>query len=196
MEDLKVGTRVRAIIGEFPGLPVPVGALGTITKSDGTSIPYEVRFDNHGISWLRRDQVEAVDAPEADRGNRSLFQKGDRVRIKSREWYEANKDSEGVVRRPGVAAFVPGMMELCDRTFTIKSVNPTHSGSVYYELEGVSQWNFSGYMLKPAQEHRPDSISMKGVIDRITGCFGRDEKTFGDMPLINESKLLTNIKLD
>lgn len=195
MEDLKVGTLVRAIHGESPGLPVPAGALGTIIASDGASIPYEVRFDSLGTYWLRRDQVEALDVPEADRGNRSQFQKGDRVRVKSREWYEANKDSEGIVRRPGEAAFVPGMMELCDRTFTIKSVNPIHSGSVYYELEGVSQWNFAGYMLEPAQE-RHTSYLTDGVIDRITRCFGRSEKTFGDMPLINENQLLTSIKLD
>lgn len=161
-------------------------------------MPYNVVFDNGRTKWATRDQVKAVDSPEADRGNRSLLQKGDRVRVKSRGWYEANKDAEGIVRRPGEASFVPGMMGLCGHTFTIESVNPTHRGAIRYQFEGISEWTFADYMLEPAQEHlhlHSPTLSAD-IIDRTTRCFDRDEKTFGDMPLINENQLLTNIKLD
>ena len=48
---------------------------------------------------------------------------GDKVKIKSREWYEKWKDSEGDVSFSGTGCcFVPNMANLCGRIFSVDSV--------------------------------------------------------------------------
>lgn len=48
---------------------------------------------------------------------------GDKVKIKSREWYEKWKDSEGDVSFSGSGCcFVPNMANLCGRIFSVDSV--------------------------------------------------------------------------
>lgn len=57
---------------------------------------------------------------------------GDKVKIKSREWYEKWKDSEGDVSFSGNGCcFVPNMADLCGRIFSVDSVINFIDGNRY-----------------------------------------------------------------
>lgn len=58
------------------------------------------------------------------------YKVGDKVRIKSFDWYEKNKDADGDVRSETVS-FLPEMISLCGQVVTIQAVVDNH----YYYLE-------------------------------------------------------------
>ena len=85
------------------------------------------------------------------------YKVGDRVIVKSLDWYNNNKDSVGVVRVP--CAFTRKMSECCGRIFTIQSVN-----SSFYCMEGVA-YMWSDEMLEGLAEEAHVFFLTKDVKD-------------------------------
>lgn len=64
------------------------------------------------------------------------YKVGDRVVVKSLEWYNNNKDSLGIVNVP--QAFVFGMSQYCGKVLTIREVYPD---CCYYVEEAAFAWS-------------------------------------------------------
>ena len=60
------------------------------------------------------------------------YKVGDKVKIKSLEWYNANKNSEGVVNFHNLLFFDELMSEFCGKVVTIDAYIPRGN---YYEIE-------------------------------------------------------------
>lgn len=67
------------------------------------------------------------------------YRKGDRVKIKSLEWYNANKNSEGAVLFNGLRIFDEDMSKFCGKVVTIEAYNGRwHS----YDIKEDGKVNF------------------------------------------------------
>lgn len=66
------------------------------------------------------------------------YKKGDLVRVKSREWYDAHKDIDGYVDR-----FVPPMARFCGKIATVTTVSDDS-----YTLDLSDGWLFTDDMLE------------------------------------------------
>lgn len=63
------------------------------------------------------------------------YKVGDRVRIKSLDWYNTNKDKHGFVDF-STSVFVPGMSQFCGKIVTIEDVFEEEDDVVYC-MEGI-----------------------------------------------------------
>lgn len=83
------------------------------------------------------------------------YKVGDKVRIKSLDWYNANKNSEGAIIFPDFNIFDESMSELCGKVVTIEYCNARHN---YYDIEEdgkVNYWvddMFEGLAIEEPQE--------------------------------------------
>lgn len=69
---------------------------------------------------------------------------GDKVKIKSLDWYNANKDAEGSIRIGKQELFLKEMVHLLGGVYTIK-----HACNNSYKLEGDEEnWYVADYMLE------------------------------------------------
>ncbi len=89
---------------------------------------------------------------------------GDKVKIKSREWYEKWKDSAGRVRFDTIdCVFVNGMKDLCGRELTVRDI-------IKYEDSNEKRWklSISGWSFVPEmfEEVYP-------VQEQVSACFPR-----------------------
>ena len=73
---------------------------------------------------------------------------GDKVRIKSLDWYNENKDEDGlVIVEVSTHAFIPEMVEHCGTVVTIKDVfENTNGRAVYYMKE--TDWDWTDEMIE------------------------------------------------
>ena len=67
------------------------------------------------------------------------YRKGDKVRIKSREWYNANKNSEGAIIFPNFRIFDESMSKFCGKVVTIATYV---SRGDYYDIEEDGNVNY------------------------------------------------------
>lgn len=67
------------------------------------------------------------------------YKKGDRVRIKSLEWYYANKNSEGAIIFHDFRIFDESMSEFCGKVVTIDDYIPRGN---YYDIKEDGKVNF------------------------------------------------------
>ena len=67
------------------------------------------------------------------------YKKGDRVRVKSLEWYRANKNSEGAIIFPDFRIFDDSMSEFCGKVVTIDTYNPRGD---YYDIKEDGKVNY------------------------------------------------------
>lgn len=67
------------------------------------------------------------------------YKKGDRVRNKSLEWYNANKNSEGAVIFHNFRIFDESMSEFCGKVVTIDAYIPRGN---YYDIKEDGKVNF------------------------------------------------------
>lgn len=186
MDNLSVGDRVRFITPSYL-----LGRLGTIVARAGEVYLVRADGDNEPPYRVTRCMIE-----------RSLFQAsptsvrdlrvGDMVRIKSREWYENNKDLAGCITCE-VCGFVPGMAEYCGRSFVIDAVY----GSVY-KLRGAGIFYYSTDMFDfsaPSSVITAESLGAR-IQDAVKGVCEAFGKPTVEVRLIKANKLLTNIKVD
>lgn len=75
-----------------------------------------------------------------------MYRKGDKVRIKSREWYNINKNREGLVIFHDLRIFDESMSKFCGKVVTIYKYN---SRGNCYEIEEDGKVNdWSGEMFE------------------------------------------------
>lgn len=70
------------------------------------------------------------------------YKVGDVVRVKSREWYEANKDKDGDICLVD-QWFVSYMLKYCGVSAVVSAVE-----GFFYKLEGIEPWVFTDEMLE------------------------------------------------
>lgn len=88
---------------------------------------------------------------------------GAKVKIKSREWYEKWKDSEGVVQV--LYRFTEDMAKHCGRVFTVKGANLGSRDWLFKLEEDEKQMNWSLEMFEEVypQESSKEEICTKGL---------------------------------
>lgn len=83
------------------------------------------------------------------------YKKGDRVRVRSLEWYNANKNSKGVIILQDWRIFEESMSEFCGKVVTIEAYN---SRGNYYDIKEdgkVNYWSddmFEGLAIEKPQD--------------------------------------------
>lgn len=83
------------------------------------------------------------------------YKKGDKVRVKSLDWYGANKNSEDAIIFEDFHIFDESMSEFCGNVVTIAYCNAKHN---YYDIEEdgkVNYWvdaMFEGLVIEEPQE--------------------------------------------
>ena len=82
------------------------------------------------------------------------FKVGDRVRIKSIDWYNENKDEFDQVKC-GNQIFTYPMTKLCSKTVTIRCVNAKDCYYVLYEDGGYRSWTDEMVECKVEEENKP-----------------------------------------
>ena len=71
------------------------------------------------------------------------FKVGDKVRVKSLDWYNANKDVRGDIYFDGNYYFVEKMSKYCGELITIKYVSCTYDGYCIIEDGGLYTWYYT-----------------------------------------------------
>ena len=95
------------------------------------------------------------------------YKKGDKVRINSLEWYNANKNSEGAIIFHNFRIFDESMSEFCGKVVTIDAYNPRGN---YYDIKDdgkVNFWSddmFEGLDIEDTQEKM---VSLDKVCDML-----------------------------
>lgn len=83
------------------------------------------------------------------------YRKGDRVRVRSLEWYNANKNSDDAVIFHDFRIFDKSMSKFCGKVVTIDTYNPRGN---YYDIQEdgtVNYWSddmFEGLAIEELQE--------------------------------------------
>lgn len=83
------------------------------------------------------------------------YKKGDRVRVRSLEWYRANKNSEGAIIFPDFRIFDDSMSEFCGKVVTIAAYVPRGNYYDIVEDRNVNYWSdamFEGLAIEKPQE--------------------------------------------
>lgn len=102
------------------------------------------------------------------------YKKGDRVKIRSLEWYNANKNSEGAIIFHDLRIFEESMSEFCGKVVTINYYNPRGN---YYDIEEdgkVNYWSddmFEGLAIEKPQEKM---VSLEQVCELLKNIIDDD----------------------
>lgn len=102
------------------------------------------------------------------------YKKGDRVRVKSLEWYNANKNSDDAVIFSDWRIFDKSMSEFCGKIVTIDAYVPRGS---YYEIkedENENFWSdamFEGLVVEEPQEKM---VSLEQVCEWLKNTIDDD----------------------
>ena len=72
------------------------------------------------------------------------YKPGDKVRIKSIDWYNSNKDEVGAIYGDSDAIFIQMMSKFCGQTVTISEV----AADVYGVLEDNDEYSWADYMIE------------------------------------------------
>ena len=84
------------------------------------------------------------------------FKVGDRVRIKSIDWYNENKDEDGIVEL-STHIFTPGMSQFCGKVVTIEDVFEDIDDNVVYYIEEID-YDWTDEMIEGLVEEK---VSLK-----------------------------------
>ena len=94
------------------------------------------------------------------------YKPGDRVRVKTFDWYNTNKNSEGTIIFNGFRIFDEDMSKFCGKVVTIESYN---SRWYYYDIKEDNKVNFwyDEMFEDPAIEEEPQEkmVSLKQVCE-------------------------------
>ena len=94
------------------------------------------------------------------------YKVGDKVRVKSLDWYNTNKNSEGTIIFNGFRIFDEDMSKFCGKVVTIESYN---SRWYYYDIKEDEKVNFwyDEMFEGPAIEEEPQEkmVSLKQVCE-------------------------------
>ena len=94
------------------------------------------------------------------------YKVGDKVRVKSLDWYNTNKNSEGTIIFNGFRIFDEDLSKFCGKVVTIESYN---SRWYYYDIKEDEKVNFwyDEMFEDPAIEEEPQEkmVSLKQVCE-------------------------------
>ena len=102
------------------------------------------------------------------------YKTGDRVRVKSLEWYNANKNSEGAIIFHDWRIFDDSMAEFCGKVVTIDAYIPRGN---YYDIKEdgkVNYWSddmFEGLAIEKTQEKM---VSLEQVCEWLQNTIDDD----------------------
>lgn len=120
------------------------------------------------------------------------FKVGDKVRVKSLEWYNENKDDSGAIMSVdgihyGGVAFIEGMREYCGKVLTIDSVYKL----TYAVKEDNNRWRWAEFMFEDGivKDETPTELKQTAIdlTEILKGCEGT--KLYS--PVFGECKLRT-----
>ena len=95
------------------------------------------------------------------------YKKGDKVKIKSLEWYNANKNSEGAIIFHNFRIFDESMSEFCDKVVTIDAYNPRGD---YYDIKDdgkVNFWSDDMFEVPTIEDTQEKMVSLDKVCDML-----------------------------
>lgn len=95
------------------------------------------------------------------------YKVGDKVRIKSLDWYYANRDEADTVEC-GNAYFVPAMVEHCDKIVTISSI--LSNIKFYHIKEDGGIFNWSDEMIEGLVEEKDNDCEKCSLTRNSTRC--------------------------
>ena len=95
------------------------------------------------------------------------YKVGDRVRIKSLDWYNENKDKYGFVDF-STSVFVPGMSQFCGKIVTIEDVFEEEDDVVYC-MEGID-YDWTDEMIECKVEEQIMWKAIKNILAK-KACF-------------------------
>lgn len=143
--DLKIGDVV--VIANFEKntdewSPHYKGKVSVITRVD---YPFYY-LENDDTTPFAKEQLCVISTRE-----NMKYKIGDRVRIKNIDWYNENKDEDGIVEL-STHVFTPGMPQFCGRVMTI-----SHVGIDYYTMveDLVGYWTDEMIECKMENEFKP-----------------------------------------
>ena len=97
------------------------------------------------------------------------YKPGDKVRIKSLDWYNKNKDADGRVYCSYIS-FCKGMTKYCGKVLTIMTIGNQDIGSKqkYFMHETELPWGFTDEMIEGlAGEPQDKMVSLEKVCDML-----------------------------
>lgn len=110
------------------------------------------------------------------------YKRGDRVRIKSLEWYYANKNSKGAIIFNDFRIFDESMSDFCGKVVTIDAYNPQGN---YYNIKEdgeVNLWSddmFEGLAIEKSQDKMVSLDKackyLESVLEHDLGYYGAAE---------------------
>lgn len=93
------------------------------------------------------------------------YKPGDKVRIKSLDWYNENKDEDGRVMC-GCTGFCKEMKDYCGKELTIDFIYDSDGKSLYVMKEPKINWGFTDEMIEgPTDEQQDKMVSLEDVCD-------------------------------
>ena len=121
------------------------------------------------------------------------YKVGDKVRINSLDWYNANKNSEGVVIFHNLRVFDESMSEFCGKVVTIDAYN---SRGNYYDIKEDGKVNFwSDEMFECLVERHGKTYPYK-IGDRVILKGNNRRATITDLKYNSWGNLSYYIKID
>lgn len=105
------------------------------------------------------------------------YKPGDKVRIKSLDWYEANK-CDGLVMCDGIA-FLQMMTGWCGKELTIDCIFTDERGSGYIMKEPNIHWRFTDGMIEDPVDVKPQEmmVSLEDVCNFLNDHLYTDIST-------------------
>lgn len=95
------------------------------------------------------------------------YKPGDKVKIKSLDWYNANKDEDGRVMC-GYIGFCKEMISYCGKELTIDYIYTGSDGKQAYVMkEPKTAWRFTDGMIEERVEHQETMVSLDEVCDLL-----------------------------
>lgn len=95
------------------------------------------------------------------------YKPGDKVKIKSFDWYNENKDEDGRVMC-GYTGFCKEMISYCGKELTIDYIYTDSNGKQAYVMkEPKTAWRFTDGMIEELVEHQETMVSLDEVCDLL-----------------------------
>lgn len=209
--EFNIGDRVRVVdrrpenVGGNPywvrEMDNTLGKEGIIMGFGFAAGSLRVRFNDgdkwaYKPSWLVPAEAKSETAKAAP-----PFKPGDRVRVKPLEWFDGcRRDCAGNPIVGGITLLSPGMTACCGMEFTVERITPFGNVDLVETpfafsvgmLEAVDAENT--LVLSPLS--RLGSAFFRRADPLKSGSASRSPNSADKLPLIDPTKLLTNIKLD